>query len=95
METPQHNMIYRYLGPTGIKVSVLGFGNYANNDIITEEKQGLNDAFVKKCLENGLNYFDTAESYGAGAAETMIGNSFKNLAVKREDIVIATKVFFF
>ena len=52
-------MEYRYLGNTGLKVSVLGFGNWVNNQ---------NDDTTKECflkaLENGINFFDTAEIYG-------------------------------
>jgi aryl-alcohol dehydrogenase-like predicted oxidoreductase len=49
---------------------------------------------VKKCLDSGINFFDTAEGYGAGNAEIVLGCSFKNLGVKREDIVVTTKIFF-
>lgn len=86
-------MIYRYMGNTGIRVSVLGFGNY-----LGENKPGaqqfLTDS-IKKCLDSGINYFDTAEGYGMGVAETQMGVSFKELKVKREDIVVSTKIFFY
>jgi aryl-alcohol dehydrogenase-like predicted oxidoreductase len=49
---------------------------------------------IKKCIEHGVNYFDTAESYGGGLAEIQMGRSFKELGIKREDIVISTKIFF-
>ena len=53
----------------------------------------MNDS-VKKCLEYGINYFDTAELYGFGDAEILLGNSLKELNVKREEIVISTKLFY-
>lgn len=48
---------------------------------------------VKRCLEHGINFIDTAEMYGFGEAETLLGNSLKELNVKREEIVISTKLF--
>ena len=81
-------MEYRYLGNTGLKVSVLGFGNWVNNmnDEMTKE-------CFKKCLENGINYFDTAEVYGLGAGETAFGKIIKELNIPREKIVVSTKIF--
>ena len=90
---PKDNMIYRYLGNTGIQVSVLSYGNYINSH--DEHAQKLTTDSVKKCLEYGINFFDTAEGYGHGVAETLLGNTFKELKVKREDVVISTKIFFF
>ncbi len=43
VEAPKHNMVYRYLGPTGMKVSVMGYGNYCNYNQVTEEAQSLSD----------------------------------------------------
>ena len=53
----------------------------------------MNDS-VKVCLEYGINFFDTAELYGFGKAEELLGNSLKQLNVKREEVVISTKLFF-
>jgi aryl-alcohol dehydrogenase-like predicted oxidoreductase len=50
---------------------------------------------LRKCLEYGINFIDTAEGYGHGVAEIMLGNSIKELGLKREDLVISTKIFFF
>ena len=44
--TPNPNMIYRYLGNTGTKVSVLSYGNYVNNNVITQEIQDESDAVI-------------------------------------------------
>ena len=44
-------------------------------------------------LENGVNYFDTAEIYGNGLAEIAMGKAFKRLNVPRKDIVVSTKIF--
>ena len=49
---------------------------------------------VQKCLEYGINYFDTAELYGFGQAEILLGQAFKELKVRREEIVVSTKLFY-
>ena len=67
-------MEYRYLGPTGLKVSVFSFGNWVNN-----EKDKLTVDSVKFCLEHGINFFDTAEIYGLGIAETTFRKSFQRI----------------
>jgi aryl-alcohol dehydrogenase-like predicted oxidoreductase len=61
------NMIYRYMGNTGVKVSAIGMGNMFNS--YNNENDKLTVESVKKCLEYGVNFFDTAEFYGSGAAE--------------------------
>lgn len=61
-------MEYRYLGRTGLKVSVLSYGNYINSNDGAAQK--LTTDSIKRCLELGVNFFDTAESYGMGLAET-------------------------
>ena len=48
---------------------------------------------IKRCLEYGINYFDTSELYGFGKAEELLGQAFKDLNVKREEIVVSTKLF--
>ena len=60
-------MEYRYLGNTGLKVSALSFGNWLNSN--TEEDYAITRDSIKKCLDYGINLFDTAEIYFAGAAE--------------------------
>lgn len=83
-------MKYRELGNTGLKVSEIGFGawgiggdsyGYANDD---ESKRALLSAF-----DNGINFYDTSDAYGAGHSERLIGDTFKNV---RDEIIIATKV---
>ena len=57
-------MEYRFLGNTGLKVSVLSFGNWLNSD--KEEDFQVTKECIKKCAEAGVNFFDTAEIYGFG-----------------------------
>jgi aryl-alcohol dehydrogenase-like predicted oxidoreductase len=86
-------MIYRYLGNTGIRVSVLGYGNYLAEE--NEAAQKFSTDAIKKCLDYGVNFFDTAEGYAHGLAETQMGISLKELKVERKDIVVSTKIFFY
>lgn len=85
-------MEYRYLGNSGLKVSVISFGNMVNH--YNDDPQAANNEIVAKCLEYGINFFDTAESYSDGKAEIYLGQAFKDLNVRREDIVVTTKLFF-
>ena len=50
------------------------------------------DQIIKKALDLGINFFDTANVYADGTSETYIGNSFKKFVKDRKDIVVATKV---
>ena len=81
-------MEYRYLGNSGLRVSVLGFGNAVNyrNDKTTVES-------IKTALSLGINYFDTAEIYGLGTGETNLGKAMKELGIARKKVVISTKIF--
>ena len=81
-------MEYRYLGPTGLRVSIVSWGNWVNNasDQLTVDS-------VKFCLEHGINFFDTAEAYGLGRGEISLGKAFKELNVQREKIVVSTKIY--
>lgn len=85
-------MMYRYLGKTGMKVSVIGVGNMNFNKDTTEFVE---DCFkcVSKALEKGINFFDTAEWYGTGGAETVLGKALTRTKCPRKDFVLSTKVF--
>ena len=81
-------MEYRHLGNSGLRVSILSYGNWANND-----NADLTYESVKLCLENGINFFDTAEVYGLGKGEINLGKAIKKLNIPREKIVISTKIY--
>lgn len=84
-------MIYNRLGNSGLKVSVLSFGNWlTGHDAQAEETQS---QLVKYAFDNGINYFDTAEGYGEGMGEILFGKAIKALNVPRSDLVISTKIF--
>jgi aryl-alcohol dehydrogenase-like predicted oxidoreductase len=89
-------MEYINLGKCGLKVSrlCLGMMTYGSpkwRKWVLDEEHSL--PFVKRALEAGINFFDTADAYSLGASEEVLGNSLKACGVKREDVVIATKVF--
>jgi len=92
-------MRYNKLGYTGLFVSEICLGTMtfgATSDAsqwgkIAKVGQETADAIVQRSIAAGVNFFDTADVYSFGASERMLGQSLKNLGVKRKDVVIATK----
>lgn len=86
-------MEYRFLGPTGLKVSALSYGTMTFDDFSKEDQYF---EIFKKCFDSGINFFDTAESYGKknSESEIILGHLIKRLNVPRSQLVISTKVFF-
>ncbi|MEO6713673.1 MAG: aldo/keto reductase family protein [Mycobacteriales bacterium] len=84
-------MEYRSVGRSGLKVSEIAYGNW-----VTHGGQ-VGDAAAKACVraawESGVTFFDTADAYEKGAAETVLGTALKELAMDRSDVVIASKVY--
>ena len=91
-------MEYVNLGQTGLKVSrvCLGCMTYGVPDrgahpwSLDEEKSR---PFIKRALELGINFFDTANTYSDGTSEEIVGRALGDFA-RREEIVLATKVFY-
>ena len=89
-------MEYVKFGSTGIKVSrlclgMMTYGSKKWREWILEEKEA--QPFIQRALEAGINFFDTADVYSLGASEEVLGNILKGLGIRRETVVIATKVF--
>ena len=89
-------MDYINLGHTGLKVSriCLGMMTYGDpkwRDWTLSDEEGR--PFVKRALELGINFFDTADAYSLGVSEEVTGRAIKDFA-RRDEVVIATKVFF-
>src|ERR1041385_6171978 len=88
-------MQYVNLGKTGMKVSrlCLGMMSYGSKQwrewVLTEEEA---KASVKRALESGINFFDTADVYSRGESERITGKLLKELGVRRENVIVATKV---
>ena len=90
-------MEYVQLGTSDLKVSKICFGCMSFGERSDFWKWQLDqektDELIKKALDLGINFFDTANIYGNGSSETFIGNSFKKFVKNRSDIVVATKVY--
>lgn len=91
-------MDYVKLGKTGLKVSRLCLGcmtygvpDRGNHPWTLDEEQSR--PLIKKAVESGINFFDTANSYSDGTSEEIVGRALKEFT-RREDVVIATKVYF-
>ncbi|KRX09062.1 NADP-dependent oxidoreductase domain [Pseudocohnilembus persalinus] len=82
---------YVNLGNTGLKVSRFALGNWINSDL--PDNQEITTKLVKTAWELGINYFDTAEEYGAGEAERQMGIALQSLNVPRNSYVLSTKIF--
>jgi aryl-alcohol dehydrogenase-like predicted oxidoreductase len=78
-------MRYRQMGMSGLTVSVVGLGG---NNFGARCDQQQTSAIVHAALDVGINFIDTAEMYGGGNSETMLGVAVKG---RRDDVVIATK----
>ena len=89
-------MKYVNLGKSGLKVSriCLGTMTYGTPEwrpwVLSEDESR---PFLKRALELGINFFDTADMYSVGKSEEVVGRALKEYA-RREDIVLATKVYF-
>ena len=88
-------MDYVRLGNTGLKVSRLclgcmSYGSSKWRPWVLDEEGAL--PFFGEALELGINFFDTADVYSLGASEAVLGRALRDFAVRRSDVVIATKV---
>jgi aryl-alcohol dehydrogenase-like predicted oxidoreductase len=81
---------YRRLGSSGLKVSEIGLGSWLTYGV------GVGADVARQCVARaydlGVNFFDTANGYGRGAAERVLGEALA--AYPRESYVLATKVYF-
>jgi 1-deoxyxylulose-5-phosphate synthase len=90
-------MQYVNLGKSGLKVSrlCLGMMTYGTPKwrpwVLDEDAS---HPFIKKALAAGINFFDTADMYSLGVSEELTGKMLRKFGVKRENVVVATKVFF-
>jgi voltage-dependent potassium channel beta subunit len=83
-------MHYRRLGKTGIKVSEISLGAWITFGAQINDKQAIE--LVHSAYEQGVNFFDNADVYAKGMAETVLGKAVKDLP--RETLIISSKVFF-
>jgi aryl-alcohol dehydrogenase-like predicted oxidoreductase len=88
-------MNYTSLGTAGLRVSriclgMMGFGNHSDRPWVIDEEAA--EPIVKAAVEGGVTFFDTADTYSAGASEVATGRLVPKF-LTRDEAVIATKVF--
>ena len=84
-------MDYRYMGRTGLQLSVLSFGSWVSfhkqiDDAVADELMGI-------AYDQGINFFDNAEVYALGESEKMMGRVLKKKKWDRTSYVVSSKVF--
>lgn len=88
-------MEYVNLGRSGLKVSRIALGCMSYG--VEARAWRLNEAearpFIRRALDLGINFFDTADMYGKGESELVVGRALKDFA-RREEVVVATKVYY-
>jgi aryl-alcohol dehydrogenase-like predicted oxidoreductase len=90
-------MKYTNLGQSGLRVSRICVGCMSYGDRrsrltwATEEAEAL--PILKACYDAGINFYDTANGYSNGVSEEILGKAIKKYNFRRENIVVATKVF--
>jgi aryl-alcohol dehydrogenase-like predicted oxidoreductase len=85
-------MEYTQFGNTNMRVSRVCFGTWAFGGEWGDQDVAANKAAIRKALDLGINFFDTAQAYGFGAAEQFLSTALQpELRTKRQELVIATK----
>jgi len=91
-------MEYIRFGNTGMKVSRICLGCMSYGGPTERWQWALNEEqsrpFIKHALELGINFFDTANVYSNGGSELVVGKALRDFAASRDEVVIASKVFF-
>src|SRR5882762_5429332 len=88
-------MEYVNLGSTGLKVSrlclgAMTYGSKSWREWVLEEEESR--PFIRRALELGINFFDTADMYSLGVSEEILGRALRDFGPSRDRVVIATKV---
>ena len=89
-------MNYVPLGTTGVRVSpiclgMMTYGSKKWREWVLEEEEAR--PFAKRSIEAGINFFDTADMYSVGESEKITGKLLREFQPRREELVIATKVY--
>jgi len=85
-------MEYTELGWSGLKISRIGLGAWQFSEAWGVTDYNVAKSIIAKAYEMGINFIDTAMVYGRGMSEEFIGKALKELGIKRDEIVIATKI---
>jgi aryl-alcohol dehydrogenase-like predicted oxidoreductase len=81
-------MQYKTLGRTGLRVSVVGLGTMVHAGHFGPMKDSESLGAIDAAIELGVNFIDTADAYGVGYSETLLGNALKG---RRDKVILATK----
>ena len=84
-------MEYRRLGSAGLQVSALSYGAWVTFGTQIGEEMAYE--LMKTAFDAGVNFFDNAEAYAGGEAETIMGKVIQRAGWKRSDLVLSTKIF--
>lgn len=84
-------MDYRRLGSAGIKVSALSLGSWVTYG--SQVDTAMAAECIKAAYDGGVNFFDNAEVYAGGQAETIMGEALKKLGLRRASYLVSTKIY--
>jgi aryl-alcohol dehydrogenase-like predicted oxidoreductase len=84
-------MKYRTLGRTGLRISAIAFGAGPVSGLMTGDDYASQVATLRRAVERGINWIDTAPGYGQGASETNVGRALREIGA-RDEVHVATKV---
>jgi 1-deoxyxylulose-5-phosphate synthase len=90
-------MIYAPLGRSGLRISRIGLGMMSFGDpgdqpwALTEEQA---EPIIRRAVDAGVTFFDTADVYSAGVSEEITGRVLRKLFARRDEYVLATKVYY-
>jgi diketogulonate reductase-like aldo/keto reductase len=90
-------MKYRVLGWSGLRISIIGIGFWQAGSIYWGWRHGFREGFervrsiVENAYGNGINFYDTAEIYGWGRSEKLLGRAIRELGI-RDDVVVVSKI---
>jgi len=90
-------MVYAPVGACGLRVSRIGLGMMSYGDPAAQSwalREDQAEPIVRQAAELGINFFDTADMYSGGVSEQITGRLLARLFTRREDYVLATKVFY-